>query len=109
MFAPWMAHFARTSDFTGDEADTACWDTDPAVVAWKAAQRPPLENAAEIFGWFVREVQRLVVGGGTAVGGGRGGSSHRAPVHWEEVFDRLQALSGAGAGGGVGGLVPETV
>jgi len=59
----------------GDEVSYTCWQSNPNVVAWMAAQVPPITTFQALEGYYVQRVLDLV---------GSLGKSYHA---WQEVFD----------------------
>ncbi len=57
----------------GDEVNTDCWTNTPAIVAWMAAQNPPL-TADTTYEYFVSKVDQMAL------------DLNRVPVRWEEVW-----------------------
>jgi len=59
----------------GDEVNTACWDSTPAVAAWMKEQGYTADQA---YAYFVKKVADIAIAQG-----------HR-PVQWSEVFDHFK-------------------
>lgn len=58
----------------GDEVDTTCWTTTPAVANWLAAHNMTADDGYE---YFVERVHAIAIAQG------------RDPVNWEEVFNHF--------------------
>jgi len=60
----------------GDEVNTACWTSTPAVAQWLASQGL---SADQGYAYFVKQTAAFAIGGG------------RRPVQWSEVYDHFKS------------------
>jgi N-acetyl-beta-hexosaminidase len=59
----------------GDEVDTACWDSTPAIADWMAANGMTADDA---YAYFVGRAAAMAVARG------------KRPVQWSEVYDHFK-------------------